>query len=59
LDLNGQTQEAGKSFVVNGGSGFPYLMIVDADGTVLARSSGEKPAEELATWIEDTLAATA
>jgi hypothetical protein len=44
------------SFVVNGGSGFPYLMIVDADGTVLDRSSGTKSAEELATWIQDTLA---
>ncbi len=43
------------SFVVNGGSGFPYLMIVGADGTVLDRASGTKSAEELATWIQDTL----
>jgi thiol-disulfide isomerase/thioredoxin len=47
------------SFVVSGGSGFPYLMIVDADGTVLDRSSGTKSAEELATWIQDTLATAA
>ena len=46
-------------FVVSGGSGFPYLMIVDADGTVLDRSSGTKSAEELATWIQDTLATAA
>jgi thiol-disulfide isomerase/thioredoxin len=46
-------------FVVSGGSGFPYLMVVDADGTVLDRSSGTKSAEELATWIQDTLAAAA
>jgi thiol-disulfide isomerase/thioredoxin len=43
-------------FVVNGGGGFPYLMVVDADGTVLARASGEKSAEDLATWIREALA---
>ncbi|HUS41038.1 MAG TPA: hypothetical protein VMY16_00085 [Ilumatobacteraceae bacterium] len=47
------------SFVVNGGSGFPYLMIVDADGNVLDRASGTKSAEELASWIQDALATTA
>jgi thiol-disulfide isomerase/thioredoxin len=47
------------SFVVSGGSGFPYLMIVDADGNVLDRASGTKSAEELATWIQDTLATAA
>lgn len=46
-------------FVVNGGRSFPYLMIVDADGTVLARDSGTKSAEDLATWISDTLATAA
>ena len=44
------------SFVVNGGGGFPYLLIADADGNVLDRASGTKSAEELATWLEDTLA---
>jgi hypothetical protein len=47
------------SFVVNGGSGFPYLMIVDADGNLLARDSGTKSAEELASWIQTTLATAA
>jgi thiol-disulfide isomerase/thioredoxin len=47
------------SFVVSGGSGFPYLMIVGADGTVLDRASGAKSAEELATWIQDALATAA
>ena len=47
------------SFVVNGGGGFPYLLIADADGTVLDRASGTKSAEELATWLEDTLAISA
>jgi thiol-disulfide isomerase/thioredoxin len=44
------------TFVVNGGGGFPYLMIVDADGNLLARASGTKTAEDLATWIQTTLA---
>lgn len=47
------------SFVVNGGGGFPYLMIADAEGNVLVRASGTKSAEELATWISDALSAAA
>ena len=47
------------AFVVNGGGGFPYLMIVDADGNLLARASGTKTAEELAVWIQDALATAA
>ena len=43
------------SFVVNGGGGFPYLLIADADGNVLDRASGTKSADELATWLKDTL----
>ena len=43
------------AFVVNGGSGFPYLMIVDADGNVLARDSGAKSAEDLAAWLQATV----
>ncbi len=44
------------TFVVNGGGSFPYLMIVDADGNLLARASGTKSAEDLASWIQTTLA---
>ena len=40
------------SFVVNGGGGFPYLLVADADGNVLDRDSGTKSAEELAAWIQ-------
>ncbi len=47
------------SFVVNGGGGFPYLMIVDADGNVLDRASGTKSAEDLAAWIVTTLDSSA
>jgi thiol-disulfide isomerase/thioredoxin len=43
------------AFVLGGGSGFPYLVILDADGNIIARDSGEKTAEELNTWIQDAL----
>ncbi len=47
------------AFVVNGGGGFPYLMIADADGNVLARASGTKSAEDLAAWIQTALDSSA
>jgi cytochrome c biogenesis protein CcmG, thiol:disulfide interchange protein DsbE len=47
------------AFVVNGGGGFPYLVVADPEGNVLVRASGTKSAEELATWISDALATTA
>jgi cytochrome c biogenesis protein CcmG/thiol:disulfide interchange protein DsbE len=50
--------EASTSFVVSGGSGFPYLVILDADGKVVARASGEKSAEDLKVWIDEALAST-
>ena len=48
--------EASEAFAFNGGGGFPYLMVVDADGTLLDRSSGTKSAEELATFVQGALA---
>jgi hypothetical protein len=39
-----------------GGTGFPFLVMVDSDGTVLARQSGESTADELGAWIDATLA---
>jgi len=39
-----------------GGTGFPLLVMVDSDGTVLARQSGESTADELGAWIDATLA---
>lgn len=50
--------EASTAFVVSGGSGFPYLVILDADGNIIARDSGEKSAEDLKVWIDDALAST-
>jgi cytochrome c biogenesis protein CcmG, thiol:disulfide interchange protein DsbE len=50
---------ASEAFAYNGGGGFPYLMIVGADGTVLDRASGVKSAEELAAFIQQALATAA
>ena len=47
------------AFINAGGSGFPYLVVLDAEGNVLARDSGTKSAESLAVWIHDALATTA
>jgi thiol-disulfide isomerase/thioredoxin len=48
--------ENSSAFVNSGGSGFPYVVILDTDGKILARDSGEKTAEQLAAWIKDALA---
>ena len=39
-----------------GGAGFPFLVILDADGKVLARQSGESSAADIKAWIDSTLA---
>ena len=51
-----ETSEALDAF---GGTGFPFLVILDSDGTVLARQSGESTADELGAWIDATLATAA
>jgi thiol-disulfide isomerase/thioredoxin len=50
---------ASEAFAFNGGGGFPYLMVVDADGTLLDRASGAKSAEDLAVFIQGALATAA
>ena len=48
--------ENSEALTAFGGTGFPFLVIVDSDGTVLARQSGESTADELGAWIDATLA---
>jgi thiol-disulfide isomerase/thioredoxin len=48
--------EQASAFVDFGGATFPFLVIVDADGTVLARQSGESSSEQIEEWIDATLA---
>jgi thiol-disulfide isomerase/thioredoxin len=50
---------ASEAFAFNGGGAFPYLLVVDADGTVLARDTGVKSAEDLAAFIQEALATSA
>lgn len=47
------------AFGALGGSGFPYTVVLDTDGTVLARRSGEASADETVAFIDDALAASA
>jgi thiol-disulfide isomerase/thioredoxin len=47
------------AFVVSGGAGFPYLVLLDAEGNIIARDSGKKPADELEAWVNDALATAA
>jgi thiol-disulfide isomerase/thioredoxin len=48
--------EQSSAFLDFGGAGFPFLVIVDSDGTVLARQSGESSSEQIKAWIDATLA---
>jgi len=48
--------ENSEALTAFGGTGFPFLVMVDSDGTVLARQSGESTADELGAWIDATLA---
>lgn len=43
------------AFQAYGGTGFPYTVMVDADGNVLARKTGNGPAAEIKEWIDTTL----
>lgn len=43
------------AFDVNGGSGFPYMLLLDADGMVLSRISGEHSADEIDVWLDANL----
>lgn len=44
---------------VFGGPAFPYMVLLDEDGNVAARRTGELGAEGLGTWVTDSLAAAA
>ncbi|MEM8620438.1 MAG: TlpA disulfide reductase family protein [Actinomycetota bacterium] len=44
------------AFLVSGGSAFPYVMILDADGNVVSRASGSRSADEIKAWIDESLA---
>ena len=39
-----------------GGTSYPTMMILDADGNVVARTSGEMSVDDLTAWISDAMA---
>ena len=43
------------AFQLYGGSGFPYTVMLNADGTVNARKSGSESAEQIKDWIDAAL----
>lgn len=47
---------AGDAFVAFGGMSFPYMVVLDADGTVLARKAGVSSGEDTVAFLEQTLA---
>jgi thiol-disulfide isomerase/thioredoxin len=44
-----------EAIIAYGGTGFPFTVMLDEDGVVLARKSGSGSADEIAEWIETTL----
>lgn len=43
--------EAAEALIAYGGTSFPFTVIVDGDGTVVARKAGESSADDIADWI--------
>ncbi len=44
-----------EAFQLYGGSGFPYTVMLHADGSVNARKSGSESAEQIKDWIDAAL----
>ncbi len=51
--------ETATAMNVFGGPAFPYMVLLDADGHVVARRTGEMPADALGAWVTENLAAAA
>jgi cytochrome c biogenesis protein CcmG, thiol:disulfide interchange protein DsbE len=56
-EKNGDSGDAGKAAQAYGASGWPYFVIVGADGKVKVRVSGEVEISELQTIVDAALAA--
>jgi len=52
VDMKRQTFIAADAY---GLDGFPFLTLIDSDGKVLARTSGEMEKEDLLKWIDDNM----
>lgn len=47
--------ESSEAFQTYGGSGFPFTVLLDAEGNVLARKSGSSDAAQIKAWIDASL----
>jgi thiol-disulfide isomerase/thioredoxin len=43
--------EDSTAFLADGGSGFPYTVLLDADGNVLSRVSGSRSSADISAWL--------
>ena len=50
--------ESSEAFQTFGGSGFPFAVLLDADGNVLARKSGGSDAAQITSWLDASLPTT-
>lgn len=48
--------EESTALLAHGATGFPFSVLLDADGDVLARTSGSAPADAIEAWLADNLA---
>lgn len=47
--------ETAEAFQTFGGNGFPFTVLLDSDGNVMARKSGSSSAAEIASWLDAAL----
>lgn len=47
--------DAADAFQAYGGTGFPYTVMLDSDGTVNARKSGNESADRILDWVDSAL----
>ena len=49
--------EQSLAIIAYGGTSFPFVVLADTDGTVLARKAGSSSAADIRTWLDDNLTA--
>lgn len=48
--------EQSLAIIAYGGTSFPFTVLVDTDGNVIARKAGSASADEIRTWLDENLA---
>ena len=50
--------EQSLAIIAYGGNSFPFTVLVDTDGNVIARKAGSAPASEIRAWLDENLPTT-